>query len=108
MWVPPALMRGVMRVFRGGAMTRPIRKAESRILLLGLLLGIAIGCPLVIGHGASSDVAEWLGAVVGFSALLGSLCVLWRQGATRGRYVILFVAAMGLAAASGWLAGGHA
>ncbi len=93
------------RVFKGVTMVRPTRIAESPNLLLGLLIAIAIGCPLVTGHEASSNVTAWLGASVGFAALVGSLCVLWRQGATRGRYVILFVAAVGVAAAVGRLVG---
>jgi hypothetical protein len=80
-------------------MIRPIRIAKGSNLLLGLLLGITIGCPLVVGHESRSNVPAWLGASVGFAALAGSLCVLWRQGATRCWYVILFVAAVGVAMA---------
>jgi hypothetical protein len=71
-------------------------------LLLGLLLGVSIASPVLLGSAGPWHLPAWLGALLGLGALIGALGVLWRQGATRGRYVACFVAALAIAAFAGW------
>ena len=88
-------------------MTKPVAVQHNLKLLLGMLLGIAIGNSTLIGVLASWSLPNWLGAAIGVAALVGALVVLWRQEATRARYVILFVAAMAAAPLLAWLLSEH-
>ena len=72
-------------------------------LLLGLLLGIAVGSPILMSKPGSWPLPEWVGAAVAVGALIGALAVMWRQGAMKARYIFFLVAAMGAAPLLAWL-----
>ena len=70
-------------------------------LLMGMLLGLGIGAPVLLG---SSGVAPaWAGAAIGGAGLLGALIVLSNQGALKMRYIMLLGSAILAAASTGWL-----
>ena len=83
--------------------TTASRIQTSRIVL-AFLLGLAIAGPLLL---SSVGVPEWVGGVIAVAALLGALSVFWREGALRGRFVVLFLVAIASAAALGWFLRGH-
>jgi hypothetical protein len=76
------------------AKTMPRRRG----VLLAFLLGIAIMSPLLL----PATSVRWLPAW-SVAALLGVLCLLWRTGELRVGLLLLFVAALMLAASTGWL-----
>ena len=72
-------------------------------LILGVLLGIAIVSPILMGNLASWPLPDWLGAAIAVGALIGALAVMWRQGALKVRYIFFLVVAMGAAPLLAWL-----
>ena len=74
---------------------------HSSHVLLGLLLGFAIGGSVVVGQ--SRWLPAWLGAAVSGLGLVGALIVMSHQGALKARYIVLLVGAILTAALAGWL-----
>ena len=78
---------------------RPADKAAVVCLLIA-----AAGAPLLsTGAAATAWLPAWTGAAIGLAALLGMLLVLWRAGALRMRFVVLFVGVLAAAALYGLL-----
>jgi len=73
---------------------------RHRAALLALL-GLVIFAPLLLRATSSSMLPEWLGAAIAVVALFAALLVFWRARALRLRYLLLFAAALALAAAMG-------
>ena len=84
-------------------MTSEPDRRRSHHLALGMLLGLAIGGPVVLGN--SGVAPAWAGAAVAGVGLLGALVVLSSQGALKVRYIALLVGAILAAALTGsfWL-----
>lgn len=83
-------------------------RIQTSRIVLAFLLGLTIAGPLLLSNASSAGVPEWVGGVIAVAALLGALSVFWREGALRGRFVVLFLVAIASAAALGWFLRGHA
>jgi hypothetical protein len=79
---------------------------RMRGVLLAFLLGIVVLSPLLLQPTSASWIPRWSGAAVSAAALLGVLCVFRRTGALRGGLLLSFIAALALAALTGWLMAG--
>jgi len=85
--------------------SRTARRAPESRHVLALLLGIAIVAPLLPGLATSAGMPGWLGGAVSLAALLGALSVFRHSAALRGWFLVLFIAALALAASMGWVSG---
>jgi len=77
---------------------------RQRAVLIALL-GIAIFAPALLADASAIGVPLWVGGAVGLAALLAALVVMWRAGALRGGFILLFVAAIAAALSIGWFMG---
>lgn len=76
---------------------------RKRSALLAVLLGITLLSPALSYATSVPWLPRWWGAALSITALFGVLCEFWRIGALRGIYVVAFIVALSLAAASGLL-----
>jgi hypothetical protein len=67
------------------------------------LLGLGVFAPVLLAATSPPWFPDWLGAAIALAALFGALIVFWRAGGMRAGYLILFAAAVALAAALGQL-----
>jgi protein-S-isoprenylcysteine O-methyltransferase Ste14 len=87
-------------------MDRTARLSKRQQALLAALLGLAIFAPLLLQPNSSAPWAPtWLGPVVAFAGLAGALLVFRQTGALRTKFLVLFFAGVGVAAACGALVG---
>lgn len=84
------------------------RQQSPKSGLVLLFLGITMAAPLLLDRATFAGMPAWLGGVVSLAALLAALTVLWRSGALRGRFLVLLIAALSLAALAGQFLPGHA
>lgn len=79
-----------------------LRPADKTTIIC--LLIVAAGAPLLSDGAAGIGwLPAWVGAAVGFGALLGMLLVFRRAGALRMGLLVLFAATLAAAALYGWL-----
>ncbi len=87
-------------------MNRIAGHTKEQQATLAALLGIAVFAPFLSPTNSSVPWAPaWLGATISLVALLGTFLVFWHAGALRIRFLVMFVVAVGVAAACAALLG---
>jgi len=83
-------------------MNNPVDRKQHLNVLLIILFALAIAGTLLPSNIGSWHVPHWFGGVLSLGSLLAALTVLWRQGATKGGFLLAFLAALAIAASVGW------
>lgn len=79
-------------------MVHPAALTNNQKLMFALLLSLTMmGATLTSG----AALPGWVGGAMALGALFGTVLVFWRSGALRARFLVLFAAALAVAALAG-------
>jgi hypothetical protein len=79
----------------------PSKRTQPPIAVLTVLVCVAGIAPAAFDGASPAWLPDWLGAAIALGALVGILLVYRRAGALRTVFLLLLLAALALAAASG-------